>query len=387
MISALTTHRYLLGQLVMRDVLLRYRGAMFGVLWIFLSPLLMLAIFAFVFGHIFQARWPQQPEGLPFWLMLYSGLDRIQPLRRGRVPLTDGRPRIPQLCQKDHLSGGDTSAGAARRRLVPCGLQSPHPGGGARLDRPSHRRDPALSHPLAAGAPARGRALVVPFGLGGLHQGHESDRTPVRSDDALSIACLLPGVRGSRRRCALSTTTTPWEPSSRPSGRPSSPTPSPGPPGSSRLRAAPSPPSSAMPSSGTAATSSPMPSDDIAISVRNLTKTYRLFGHPGDRIKQFLSLGLKRYHNEFTALKDVSFDIKKGETVGIIGRNGSGKSTLLQLICGILKPTSGTVTGERPGLRTTGTGGRIQPGIHRARERIFPGCADGSSEGADGATN
>ena len=86
-----------------------------------------------------------------------------------------------------------------------------------------------------------------------------------------------------------------------------------------------------------------MASDDIAISVRNLTKTYRLFGHPGDRIKQFFSLGLKQYHSEFTALKDVSFDIKKGETVGIIGRNGSGKSTLLQLICGILKPTTGTV--------------------------------------------
>lgn len=86
-----------------------------------------------------------------------------------------------------------------------------------------------------------------------------------------------------------------------------------------------------------------MHSDDIAISVRNLTKTYRLFGHPGDRVKQFLSLGLKQYHREFTALRDISFDIKKGETVGIIGRNGSGKSTLLQLICGILKPTSGTV--------------------------------------------
>ena len=67
-------HRYLLGQLIKRDVLLRYRGAMFGVLWIFLSPLLMLVIFAFVFGHIFQARWPQQDSGLPFWLMLYSGL-------------------------------------------------------------------------------------------------------------------------------------------------------------------------------------------------------------------------------------------------------------------------------------------------------------------------
>jgi lipopolysaccharide transport system ATP-binding protein len=82
---------------------------------------------------------------------------------------------------------------------------------------------------------------------------------------------------------------------------------------------------------------------DVAISVENLTKTYRIFGHPGDRIKQALMLGQKRFHREFTALQDVSFEIKKGETVGIIGRNGSGKSTLLQLICGILKPTSGAV--------------------------------------------
>lgn len=67
-------HRYLLGQLIKRDVLLRYRGAMFGVLWIFISPLLMLAIFAFIFGQIFQARWPQQDTGIPFWLLLYSGL-------------------------------------------------------------------------------------------------------------------------------------------------------------------------------------------------------------------------------------------------------------------------------------------------------------------------
>jgi ABC-type polysaccharide/polyol phosphate transport system ATPase subunit len=82
---------------------------------------------------------------------------------------------------------------------------------------------------------------------------------------------------------------------------------------------------------------------DVAISVKNLTKTYRIFGHPGDRIKQALTLGRVRFHREFTALRDVSFEIKKGETVGIIGRNGSGKSTMLQLICGILKPTSGTV--------------------------------------------
>lgn len=68
------SHRYLLGQLVRRDVLLRYRGAMFGVLWVLLNPLIMLAIFAFVFGRIFQARWLQQESSAPFWLVLYSGL-------------------------------------------------------------------------------------------------------------------------------------------------------------------------------------------------------------------------------------------------------------------------------------------------------------------------
>lgn len=73
-ITNLFAHRYLLMQLVKRDVLLRYRGAIFGVAWIFLSPLLMLTIFAFVFGHIFHARWPQQTEQMPSWLMLYVGL-------------------------------------------------------------------------------------------------------------------------------------------------------------------------------------------------------------------------------------------------------------------------------------------------------------------------
>lgn len=74
MIRSLASNHYLLVQLIKRDVALRYRGAMFGVLWAFLNPLIMLGIFAFVFGGIFQARWPQQPEGLPYWLILYSGL-------------------------------------------------------------------------------------------------------------------------------------------------------------------------------------------------------------------------------------------------------------------------------------------------------------------------
>lgn len=92
-------------------------------------------------------------------------------------------------------------------------------------------------------------------------------------------------------------------------------------------------------------------SSEIAIKVENLSKRYEIYDTPRDRIKQFvlpklqLMAGLphKQYYREFWALKDVSFEVKKGETVGIIGRNGSGKSTLLQLICGTLAPTSGSV--------------------------------------------
>lgn len=91
--------------------------------------------------------------------------------------------------------------------------------------------------------------------------------------------------------------------------------------------------------------------NNIAIRVSNLSKCYQIYDTPRDRLKQFVVPRLQRiggqaptqYFREFWALKDVSFEIKKGETVGIIGRNGSGKSTLLQLICGTLKPTSGSI--------------------------------------------
>jgi lipopolysaccharide transport system ATP-binding protein len=91
--------------------------------------------------------------------------------------------------------------------------------------------------------------------------------------------------------------------------------------------------------------------DDIAIRVTNLSKSYEIYATPRDRLKQFVLPRLQRvigqvpkqYFNEFSALKDVSFEVKKGETVGIIGRNGSGKSTLLQMICGTLNPTNGSI--------------------------------------------
>jgi len=94
-----------------------------------------------------------------------------------------------------------------------------------------------------------------------------------------------------------------------------------------------------------------MSSNDIAIRVQGLSKCYGIYANPRDRLKQFILPRLQRligqapkqYFREFWALKDVSFEIKKGETVGIIGRNGSGKSTLLQMICGTLNPTSGSI--------------------------------------------
>lgn len=94
-----------------------------------------------------------------------------------------------------------------------------------------------------------------------------------------------------------------------------------------------------------------MSSNDVAIRVTNLSKRYEIYDAPRDRLKQFVMPRIRRiagradkqYFREFWALKDVSFEIKKGETVGIIGRNGSGKSTLLQMICGTLNPTSGSI--------------------------------------------
>jgi lipopolysaccharide transport system ATP-binding protein len=94
-----------------------------------------------------------------------------------------------------------------------------------------------------------------------------------------------------------------------------------------------------------------MSSNEVAIRVSNLSKCYQIYDTPRDRLKQFVMPRVRRfagkankqYYREFWALKDVSFEIKKGETVGIVGRNGSGKSTLLQMICGTLTPTSGSI--------------------------------------------
>lgn len=80
-----------------------------------------------------------------------------------------------------------------------------------------------------------------------------------------------------------------------------------------------------------------------AVQLENVSKAYKLYHHAGDRLKEALHPGRRKYHQDFFALRDISFAVQPGETIGIIGRNGSGKSTLLKLIAGILTPTAGTV--------------------------------------------
>ncbi len=80
-----------------------------------------------------------------------------------------------------------------------------------------------------------------------------------------------------------------------------------------------------------------------AIRLEHVTKAYKLYHHPGDRLKEILHCGRKKCHQDYCALQDINLAVRSGETIGIIGRNGSGKSTLLKLIAGILTPTSGTV--------------------------------------------
>lgn len=83
--------------------------------------------------------------------------------------------------------------------------------------------------------------------------------------------------------------------------------------------------------------------NDIAIKIENLSKIYKLYDKPIDRLKESLSVSKKNRHKDYYALKDVNLKVKKGEILGIVGTNGSGKSTILKIITGVLTPTSGKV--------------------------------------------
>lgn len=88
-----------------------------------------------------------------------------------------------------------------------------------------------------------------------------------------------------------------------------------------------------------------MPAEN-AIEIKDVTKIYRLYDKPIDRLKESMSVTHKQYHKDFYALSNLSFTVEKGQSVGIIGTNGSGKSTILKIITGVLTPTTGEVKVE-----------------------------------------
>lgn len=97
---------------------------------------------------------------------------------------------------------------------------------------------------------------------------------------------------------------------------------------------------------------------DVVIKVDNLSKCYHMYNKPHDRLLQSFFRGKKTFYKDFWAVRDISFCIKRGETVGIVGRNGSGKTTLLQLIAGTLLPSEGecNVNGRVAALLALGAG-------------------------------
>jgi len=113
-----------------------------------------------------------------------------------------------------------------------------------------------------------------------------------------------------------------------------------------------------------------MSSNNIAIRSQNLTKVYQIYEKPTDRLKQFFSFDKRTYYREFNALHDINFEVKQGQTFGIIGKNGSGKSTLLQMLAHTLTPTQGTieVNGRVAALLELGSGFNPE---YTGRENVY----------------
>lgn len=122
-----------------------------------------------------------------------------------------------------------------------------------------------------------------------------------------------------------------------------------------------------------------MNNDDVIV-VESVSKTYKVYNRPIERLKQVISPKDKKYYREFSSLKNISFSIKKGETVGIVGGNGAGKSTLLQIISGTLTPSSGSVkiNGKIGALLELGSG--FNPDFTGRENVLLSGAIHGISE-------
>lgn len=119
--------------------------------------------------------------------------------------------------------------------------------------------------------------------------------------------------------------------------------------------------------------------NDLAVEAVNLTKIYKLYEKPINRFRESISLTGKSYHSDFYALKDINFEINKGDSFGIIGKNGSGKSTLLKIITGVLTPSSGkiNVNGRVAALLELGAG--FNPELSGLENIYFNGTLSGAT--------
>jgi ABC-type polysaccharide/polyol phosphate transport system ATPase subunit len=112
----------------------------------------------------------------------------------------------------------------------------------------------------------------------------------------------------------------------------------------------------------------------VALRVERVSKQYRIYDHPGDRLTESLTRGYLKRHREFWALSNVSFDVEAGTTTGIVGPNGSGKSTLLQIVTGTLEPTHGNVSYEGRIAALLELGAGFNPEF-TGRENVFMNAA------------
>ncbi|HXE76457.1 MAG TPA: ABC transporter ATP-binding protein [Candidatus Xenobia bacterium] len=111
-----------------------------------------------------------------------------------------------------------------------------------------------------------------------------------------------------------------------------------------------------------------------SIAARNLSKMYKIYARPADRLKEMLLRGRKVYHHPFWALRNLAFEVEPGTTLGVIGANGSGKSTLLQLLAGTLQPSTGSVEVEGRVAALLELGSGFNP-EHTGRENAYLAAA------------
>ena len=362
MVRGLWRHRDLIVRLTRQEVAQRYRGPYLGIVWSFITPILMLVVYVFVFSIVFQARWGEAggpPRTGEFALTLFAGLIPFgvfaEVVNRGAA----GHPEHAQLREEGRVPPRDPAGGGG-------GI-----GGGAVVDQHGDpaRREPRLLRvrfPVRApAAPGVSAPVFLTLGLGwflaslGVYVRDIGHAIGVATQVLFLPSPILYPVSAVPEHLRFILYANPmtmiltgfrWTllGGAAPVGGVDRAHPGDGDDRAVRLRVVHADEEGLR--GRDVAMSEPSVSDHIVVSVRAVGKVYRLYDHPQDRLKHMLfSQPGEKLRARVRALRDVSFDVRRGEVVGIIGRNGSGKSTLLQIMAGILPAGGGRGPALGPG--------------------------------------